>query len=533
MLNAVKSRLISGKTLILFSFIFLISYQAYSQNITNTLGTDGEFKIKDASTTFLTLRQGDGLLSIHRNIWLEDVAGTEVGILYKGDKRFLHNFAPSDVNGYNTFLGLDAGNFTMSGTGTNSSYNTGIGYSSLYSNTTGSYNTALGFKSLYTNTTGVDNTALGYASLFYNTTGSSNTAMGDESLSSNTTGSYNAALGDESLSSNTTGFSNTAVGFRSLYKNTTGYRNTAIGDSSLYSNTTGYGNTAMGYYSLWYNTIGRYNIAIGYGSLWSNTEGSFNTAMGDGSLESNTDGSYNTAVGYDALSNTTGNNNTAMGYMSLYLNTTGVYNTALGYGAGYQIMTGNNNTLIGYDSDPSSGTVNNEITLGDNNITALRCNVQTITSLSDARDKKNINYLSLGLDFITKLKPRQFNWDRREWYEDNKSDGSKMEEELTAGFIAQELDKVQQSENAEWLELVYKSNPEKLEATTGNLLPVMVKAIQELNDKNESLEIEIVKLKSEIESLKSVNEKLVKLEKLIMEMKSNDNKIKEIKSSSN
>jgi len=148
-------------------------------------------------------------------------------------------------------------------------------------------------------------------------------------------------------------------------------------------------------------------------------------------------------------------------------------------------------------------------------------------------DKKNINDLSLGLDFITHLKPRQFNWDRREWYEDNKSDGSKMEEKLNAGFIAQELDEVQQSENADWLELVYKSNPEKLEATTGNLLPVMVKAIQELNDKNESLEEEIQQLKNEIESLKTVNEKLVQLEKLIMEIKANENEIKEIKTSSN
>ena len=78
-----------------------------------------------------------------------------------------------------------------------------------------------------------------------------------------------------------------------------------------------------------------------------------------------------------------------------------------------------------------------------------------------------------------KIKPRQFNWDRREWYDDNISDGSKMKEEPTAGFIAQELDEAQTTENAEWLNLVLKDNPEKWEATPGNLLPIMVKAMQD------------------------------------------------------
>jgi len=87
-----------------------------------------------------------------------------------------------------------------------------------------------------------------------------------------------------------------------------------------------------------------------------------------------------------------------------------------------------------------------------------------------------------------KLKPRQFNWDRRDWYQNNISDGSKMKQTPTAGFIAQELDAVQTKENAEWLNLVLKSNPDKLEATYGNLLPVMVKAIQDIKkEKDEQI----------------------------------------------
>jgi hypothetical protein len=137
--------------------------------------------------------------------------------------------------------------------------------------------------------------------------------------------------------------------------------------------------------------------------------------------------------------------------------------------------------------------------------------VQTITSLSDARDKKNIQDLTLGLDFITKLKPRQFNWDRREWYDEGLSDGSKMKEEPTAGFIAQELYELQNEEHAEWLNLVLKDNPDKWEATYGNLLPVMVKAIQELSIKNEKLTIKNEQLK--IEKDEEITELKTRLEK--------------------
>ena len=132
---------------------------------------------------------------------------------------------------------------------------------------------------------------------------------------------------------------------------------------------------------------------------------------------------------------------------------------------------------------------------------ALRCNVTTITSLSDARDKKNIRDLPLGLDFLMSVQPRLFNWDRREWYEDGKSDGSKMQKQPTAGFIAQELDEVQTDADATWLNLVLKSNTDRLEATPGNLLPILVKAIQELKQENNSLKNELESLKKLIQTL--------------------------------
>jgi len=339
---------------------------------------------------------------------------------------------------------------------------------------------------------GSNNTFLGINSGNFSMTGSENTAIGLNTLMLNTSGTNNTAIGVYSLSSNSTGSYNTSVGFNSLSSNTNGGDNTAVGEYSLSTNISGNGNTALGLRTLNNNSIGNGNTAVGLNSLIANTTGSYNTAVGRESL----------------LSNTTGSNN-----------------TALGDNAGFTITTGENLICIGKDAVPTSGSAVNQITLGDNGISSLRCNVTTITSLSDARDKKKITDLKLGLDFIMKLNPRQFNWDKREWYENNISDGSKMKEAPTAGFIAQELDEVQTAENAEWLNLVLKDNPEKIEATYGNLLPVMVKAIQDLKKENDLLKQSNEKLSAEVESFKSISNKLLKLEQVVSKMVSDKNNL--------
>ena len=89
--------------------------------------------------------------------------------------------------------------------------------------------------------------------------------------------------------------------------------------------------------------------------------------------------------------------------------------------------------------------------------------------------------MPLGIDFINTLKPVKFAWDMR--------DGAKVGPQ-EAGFIAQDLDEAQINADAEdYLNLVLKNNPEKLEASYGKLVPVLVKAIQEL-----SAEIKALKL---------------------------------------
>ncbi|HMQ79872.1 MAG TPA: tail fiber domain-containing protein [Ignavibacteria bacterium] len=540
------------KTFFILSFF---TYSAFTQHITNTLGSSGVFTIKDAGTTFLTLKQTDGLISIYSSINLSLTTSPESGIIKKGNQSFLHDFTGAGSIGGNIFLGIYSGNFTM----TTAAYNTGIGEFSLNSLTTGSRNTAMGFRSLFKAASGTDNSAFGSGALYFNTTGSYNSAFGVGSLYSNATSGNNSAFGYNTLTSNigsnnsgfgafalylnTTGSNNSTFGFNSLKHNSTGSYNSSFGTASMDENTTGSFNSSFGYWSLKENTTGNYNCGFGSQTLTNSTIGINNCAFGFGSMNLNISGSSNTALGHNSMiENVSGTGNTSVGAFSFTGNTTGQLNTVIGYQAGSNIVSGSNNTLIGYNTEPSSSTVSNQITLGNNSVTSLRCNVTTITSLSDRRDKKNIHDLNLGLGFISKLRPRIYNWDKREWYDNNTSDGSKMRSEPTAGFIAQELDSLQTSENAEWLNLVLKDNQEKWEATPGNLLPIMVKAIQELGQKCDSLKkeneelsagiLEVNDLKKMIDMLSTqigkLNSRLVVLEVSACQSKSKENLLKVI-----
>ncbi|MEW5800386.1 MAG: LuxR C-terminal-related transcriptional regulator, partial [Bacteroidota bacterium] len=50
-------------------------------------------------------------------LWMKKTTNNTIGVLFKNDKRFIHDFAPAGVSGGNTFLGTDAGSFSMSGSG--------------------------------------------------------------------------------------------------------------------------------------------------------------------------------------------------------------------------------------------------------------------------------------------------------------------------------------------------------------------------------------------------------------------------------
>jgi len=383
---------------------------------------------------------------------------------------------------YNTAIGLNSLQFNTTGY-----QNTANGYAALSANTTGYYNTAYGAPALFSNTTGVENTATGYGALGSNTTGNYNTANGAYALNANTTASQNTANGRQALYLNTTGANNTAYGSLALYSNTTGTQNTANGTYALYSNTTASNNTANGYSALYFNTTGTRNTASGYAALYQNTGGNYNTATGYTALENNTTGVSNTAYGYAALSaNTTSSDSAGIGYAAL-LNSTGGQNTAIGNYTLSTTTTGVNNTGVGYNAQASSAIASNEVILGNSSVTTLICNTQTITALSDIRDKKDIKELQGAEAFIKELKPVSFVWNQR--------DGGRVDIDDN-GFIAQDLIEAQEKSGHKIPNLVLENNPEKLQAAYGAMLPTIVSALQ-------SALKEIDLLKTEIETLKN------------------------------
>ena len=323
--------------------------------------------------------------------------------------------------------------------------------------------------------TGVNkNTAIGYHALYrIDTNGVDNIAIGHEASQFLTTAEANVAIGDNAARSSTADY-HISVGYQAGYSQTSGVENTNLGYLAGYSNTTSTGRTCIGYQAGQLST-GRWGTFIGQNSGRLNT-GEGNTAVGRSSLLNATSGDSNVAVGFAAGNfTTTGSNNTFIGRSAGKQNTEGGNNTTLGYQAGDIITTGSNLTVIGYDADASSATATNEITLGNASVATLRCQVQTISALSDSRDKTNVQPSTYGLDFINKLNPVTFDWDMR--------DGAKVGDK-DLGFIAQELQKV----DDENLKLVYANNPDRLEASYGRLIPVLVQAIKELK-----AEIELLK----------------------------------------
>jgi hypothetical protein len=271
-----------------------------------------------------------------------------------------------------------------------------------------------------------------------------------------------------------TGSGRTAVGANAL-ANDVGGENTAVGNNAGGAMNTGYSSST----TLIGAGAGRFgqheqNTYIG-GAAGNNANSAYNVGVGFAAGYNLTVGLSNVMIGNNAYENGQGSNNVLVG-RDAGKNLVADQCTYVGYSAGEGLGVPNQNqTCLGYNSQPNGGV--GEITLGDANISTLRCNTQTISSLSDLRDKTNISDLSYGLDFINKTRPVEFKWESR--------NGHARDGKVSNGFIAQELLAIG---NNEQHNLVAEDNPERLEAAYAALVPMMVKAIQELSAKVKELE---------------------------------------------
>ena len=287
-------------------------------------------------------------LTVGCNISMNDSVSGAIGNVIKNGQPFIHTYPAGSGN---TFVGENAGNFTMTTSG-----NSGFGASALISNTTGDFNTAIGSQALFFNTTGEFNTAVGRNALFFNTGGTFNTAVGRTALQLNTIGDFN-----------------TAVGFQALVFNTTGTHNTAVGANAMNQNITGSNSVAMGYGAF---SSGDDNVIIGFDAGFN---GAQNVGIGSSSLF-NCGSDHNVAIGFNSMINSLSANgdNTAVGYQAL-MNAQGASNIAIGSNAGNgsTLSSSNNNIYIANNGANESGFIR----IGTP-VTHTRCFIQGISGVT-------------------------------------------------------------------------------------------------------------------------------------------------------
>jgi hypothetical protein len=388
--------------------------------------------------------------------------------------------------------------------------------------TIGQNNTAVGRLALRNTVNASDNTAVGLGALYQNVGNSKNSAFGayamfyanDASpgaLTHNTAVGFEALMGSATASANT-GTNNTVVGSQAMRVNTTGTQNTAVGRIAMTNNDAGSYNTAIGMQALQTNTSGGFNVALGLLALGGNTTGSNNVGVGNSALSSNTDGAGSTAVGHQALSAVTtgGTQNTALGYQAGNNITTGDLNIIIGYGVAAPSATGSNqlnigNTIYGDlaaatvgigQSAPDQGKL--EVkggsvcvdTNSDNN--ASSC----IANESDARLKRNIAGLAYGLDTLMRLRPVSFEWrhDDPDVLKHYDLVSRFADRPHSIGLIAQEVQAV--VPEAIGAETVGDDEVQYLQLDYDKLVPVLIKAVQELKAENDGLQARLEALEA-------------------------------------
>jgi hypothetical protein len=123
-----------------------------------------------------------------------------------------------------------------------------------------------------------------------------------------------------------------------------------------------------------------------------------------------------------------------------------------------------NSTVTNYVFSTGAGAARFYIGMGG----TVYATSTTITGISDQRLKENIRDLDDGLDVVMALQPRKFDW------KEGKGKGIANDR----GFIAQEFEQVLPDMVEEWRDPAPEGE-EPYKAVNANLIPTLVKAIQE------------------------------------------------------
>ena len=284
----------------------------------------------------------------------------------------------------------------------------------------------------------------------------------------------NTAVGVNALTSNSTGEFNTAIGYQTSYSYTSGYL-TSIGYQAGYSSTAtvgSYGSTYVGYKAGYSNTTGTDNVYIGSFAGTAKT-GNNNTAVGSGALSAAGVGEANTIVGYRA---------------GLAISS-GTHNTCLGYNVNLTGTTVHRGVYLGAELTPSSVSASSEIVISGNATTGKGSNTgyinpsagsmyqgsnsSTWATTSDQRLKKNIIDNNSGLDLITAIQIRNFEYRLPEEITELDSANAIKKEGVQLGVIAQELQQILP-------ECIKQESTGVLSVDTDNLTWYLINAVKEL-----------------------------------------------------
>ena len=239
-------------------------------------------------------------------------------------------------------------------------------------------------------------------------------------------------------------------------------------------------------------------------------------------------GDKNVLIGYQSgTSITSGNDNICIGNGAGDIITTGSNgtggNVCIGKEAGDSITTGTKNICIGQGTDVDSGTAVNRIAIGINTVNTAdntviigngtntisnNCNSTAWTAASDLRLKENIESSNAGMQVINDLRPVTFNWKKKKeidpaldrYYKENSEDpalGKKYGTKIH-GFIAQEVKSVidKHPEIKDGFGMWRETGDGVQELGDGALMPIVVKALQELKAENDQLKARIEALEN-------------------------------------
>ena len=304
--------------------------------------------------------------------------------------------------------------------------------------------------------------------------GTANIMMGRWATSNPDVGNENIVIGSEAGRAMESGSQyNICIGSKAGFKLTTGESNTMVGRFAGYHQTTGGTNTYVG-------------VGAGLGAGSGTYNSSHNVAIGEGAYVGAISGGYNTMVGVDAgWSTTTGARNICLGYICQTSAVSGEDQIAIGYNCQ---CTGNDTITIGIGSNTAS--------LG------LDGSDEDWSAASDERFKENITTSTAGLSFINDLRPITYNWKKEKYapvgtpyYKEDSDEPCLGHEYGTTlhGFIAQEVKTVidNHSEIKEGFKMWQEYDNGVQAIAKGHLVPMLVKAVQELSTKIDEMQVEI------------------------------------------